>query len=237
MKRFADFIFENETNKQLDKPFRTPGGPKKFAVYVKNDKGNVVKVNFGDPDMEIKRDSEENRKSFRARHGCDDPGPKWKARYWSCKFWSAKNVSDLLGEDCEQDIDEQEKSEDDPCWDGYVQYGMKKKNGKEVPNCVPIEDAVDMLNQNDQQIQEGKQLTTPQGHKYYKSKGKYDNLDREITLDDGTTFTLTTVRTPNHGKRWVIKNPKPGGKRTIPGVSKAKLGDAIDQYIAVKGKG
>lgn len=72
---------------QLNKPFRTPGGPKKFSVYVKNDKGNVVKVNFGDPNMKIKKNIPERRKSFRARHNCDNPGPKWKARYWSCKAW------------------------------------------------------------------------------------------------------------------------------------------------------
>ena len=72
----------------LNKPFRTPDGPKKFSVYVKNEKGNVVKVNFGDPNMEIKRDDPARRKSFRARHKCDtNPGPKWKARYWSCKKW------------------------------------------------------------------------------------------------------------------------------------------------------
>lgn len=80
----------------LNDPFRTSDGPKKFSVYVKNDKGNVVKVNFGDPNMEIKRDDPERRKSFRARHNCDDPGPKWKARYWSCRMWSkGKTVSDL----------------------------------------------------------------------------------------------------------------------------------------------
>lgn len=71
----------------LNKPFRTPDGPKKFSVYVKNDKGNVVKVNFGDPNMRIKKNIPERRKSFRARHNCDNPGPKWKARYWSCKAW------------------------------------------------------------------------------------------------------------------------------------------------------
>ena len=81
---------------KLNKPFRTPSGPKKFSVYVKNDKGNVVKVNFGDPNMEIKRDDPARRKSFRARHQCDSsPGPRWKARYWSCKFWSSPKVSDL----------------------------------------------------------------------------------------------------------------------------------------------
>jgi hypothetical protein len=71
----------------LNKPFRTPDGPKKFSVYVKNDRGNVVKVNFGDPNMKIKKNIPERRRSFRARHNCDNPGPKWKARYWSCKAW------------------------------------------------------------------------------------------------------------------------------------------------------
>lgn len=80
---------------KLNKPFRTPGGPKKFGVYVKNDKGNVVLVRFGDPNMEIKRDDPDRRKAFRSRHNCDSPGPKWKARYWSCKMWSDKPVSDI----------------------------------------------------------------------------------------------------------------------------------------------
>jgi hypothetical protein len=71
----------------LNKPFRTPDGPKKFSVYVKNDNGNVVKVNFGDPNMKIKKNIPERRKSFRARMRCDNPGPKYKARYWSCKAW------------------------------------------------------------------------------------------------------------------------------------------------------
>ena len=72
----------------LNKPFRTPDGPKKFAVYTKNGSGKVVIVRFGDPNMEIKRDNPKRRKSFRARHKCDTaPGPKWKARYWSCKMW------------------------------------------------------------------------------------------------------------------------------------------------------
>ena len=71
----------------LNKPFLTPDGPKKRSVYVKNGKGNVVKVNFGDPNMRIKKNSPSHRKSFRARHHCENPGPKWKARYWSCKKW------------------------------------------------------------------------------------------------------------------------------------------------------
>ena len=72
------------------------GDVKKTKVYVKNDKGNVVKVEFGDPNMSIKRDDPARRKAFRDRHGCDNPGPKWKAKYWSCKFWSGKSVTDLM---------------------------------------------------------------------------------------------------------------------------------------------
>lgn len=70
---------------KLGKPMR--GDVKKFKVYVKNPKGNVVKVNFGDPDMKIKKSNPERRKSFRARHNCDNPGPRHKARYWSCRAW------------------------------------------------------------------------------------------------------------------------------------------------------
>lgn len=69
----------------LGKPMQ--GDVKKFKVYVKNDKGNIVKVNFGDPNMRIKKSNPARRKSFRARHNCDNPGPRTKARYWSCRKW------------------------------------------------------------------------------------------------------------------------------------------------------
>ncbi len=76
---------------KLGKPMQ--GDSKKFKVYVKNDKGNVVKVNFGQGGdakggtMRIRKSNPKARKSFRARHNCDNPGPRWKARYWSCKKW------------------------------------------------------------------------------------------------------------------------------------------------------
>jgi hypothetical protein len=70
------------------------GDVKKFKVYVKNDKGNVVKVNFGfggksahGKRMTIKKNNPARRKSFRARMNCDNPGPRWKARYWACRTW------------------------------------------------------------------------------------------------------------------------------------------------------
>lgn len=69
----------------LNKPMQ--GDVKKFKVYVKNPKGNVVKVNFGDPNSTIKKNNPSRRKSFRARHNCDNPGPKTGARYWSCRKW------------------------------------------------------------------------------------------------------------------------------------------------------
>lgn len=70
---------------QLNKPMR--GDVKKFKVYVKNKKGNVIKVNFGDPNMRIKKHIPARRKSFRARHRCDTAKDKTTARYWSCRAW------------------------------------------------------------------------------------------------------------------------------------------------------
>ena len=73
---------------KLGKPFLTPDGPKKRSVYVKNPKsGNVIKVNFGDKKMKIKKSNPARRRSFRARHKCHTAKDRTKARYWSCKFW------------------------------------------------------------------------------------------------------------------------------------------------------
>ena len=122
----------------LNKPFRTKGGSKKFGVYTKNGSGNVVIVRFGDPNMEIKRDDPARRKAFRSRHSCDSPGPKWKARYWSCRQWrGGKKVEAEQGCGC-NDKNAEAKDKDDPCTEGYEQYGMKMKNGRKVPNCIPI---------------------------------------------------------------------------------------------------
>ena len=98
---------EKEKKGPLNKIMRDSGGNKKFKVYVKDPKtGNIKTVRFGDPNMEIKRDDPERRKNFRARHNCDNPGPKTKARYWSCKQWRAgakveddfKPIGDFIAE-------------------------------------------------------------------------------------------------------------------------------------------
>lgn len=129
---------EEKKGKKLNKPFRTSGGPKKFSVYVKNEKGNVVKVNFGDPNMEIKRDDPARRKSFRARHGCDNPGPKTKAKYWSCKMWSKKSVTKMTkGEEVEaellEELDESESKQG--LWDNIRK--KKKREGKNYKPAKP----------------------------------------------------------------------------------------------------
>ena len=84
-----DAIKSLASKKELNKPFRTPDGPKKFAVYVKDpETGRVKIVRFGDPSMEIKRDNPERQRNFRARHKCDEAKDPTTPKYWSCKAWS-----------------------------------------------------------------------------------------------------------------------------------------------------
>ena len=106
----------------LNDPIRSSDGKRKFHVYVKNEKGNVIKLGFGDPNMEIKRDDPARRKSFRARHNCDNPGPKYKARYWSCFQWrgSAKVDNEFVPENIE--LDEAKVSVY-----GFISTGARKK--------------------------------------------------------------------------------------------------------------
>ena len=78
----------------LGKPMK--GDVKKYKVYVKNDSGNVVKVNFGDKGLSIKRDDPTRRRSFRARHKCSQKKDRTSAGYWSCRMWSSKPVSQIL---------------------------------------------------------------------------------------------------------------------------------------------
>ena len=101
IKEFCEFMksYKSDINEaeyqgrkvKLGKPMQ--GDTKKFKVYVKNDKGNVVKVNFGQGGdakggtMRIRKSNPKARASFRARHNCDSPGPRHKARYWSCRKW------------------------------------------------------------------------------------------------------------------------------------------------------
>lgn len=88
MLSFLEFIAEAEYQGRevpLNKPMA--GDVKKSKVFVKNESGKVVKVNFGDKNMTIKKNIPARRRSFRARHNCDEPGPKTKPRFWSCRAW------------------------------------------------------------------------------------------------------------------------------------------------------
>jgi hypothetical protein len=130
---------EKNKGKKLNKPFRTSKGPKKFSVYVKNEKGNVVKVNFGDPNMEIKRDNPARRKSFRARHNCENPGPKTKARYWSCKMWSKKSVTKMTKAEDTEGLEEQILEEESEAKKGLWENirDKKKRMGKKYKAAKP----------------------------------------------------------------------------------------------------
>jgi len=120
----------------LNKPFRLPSGSKKkFGVYVKNDKGNIVMVKFGDPNMSIKRDNPERRKAYRSRHGCDNPGPKYKANYWSCKMWSAKPVSKITGSEEEVTLEAEVQAKGKGLW--YNIQQKKKRMGKNYRPAKP----------------------------------------------------------------------------------------------------
>jgi hypothetical protein len=124
-----DILAAKKGKAPLNKPFRLPSGSKKkFGVYVKNDKGNIVKVTFGDPNMSIKRDNPERRKAYRSRHGCDNPGPKYKANYWSCKMWSAKPVSKITGSEEEITLEIDVQAKNKGLW--YNIQQKKKRMGK-----------------------------------------------------------------------------------------------------------
>ena len=88
MKTYREFVTAEYQGRDVPLGKKMKGDVKKSKVYVKDPSTeNVKKVEFGDPNMRIKKSNPARRKSFRARHNCDNPGPRTKARYWSCKSW------------------------------------------------------------------------------------------------------------------------------------------------------
>jgi len=121
----------------LNKPFRTQGGKKKFAVYVQNSAGRVVVVRFGDPNMEIKRDDPKRRKAFRDRHNCDTANDKTTPRYWSCRQWrGGKKVEASLSDEWEsneeQPIFADIEEIDEDCCDDCSEHAEAKMIRKDV---------------------------------------------------------------------------------------------------------
>ena len=135
---------------KLNDPFRLPSGSKKkFGVYVKNPKtGNVIKVEFGDPNLSIKRDDPDRLKNFRARHNCDQKTDKTTPGYWSCKFWEKdKPVSKLLkkgkvesvgeGCGCDECMSESKKKK--------ITYVINRRTGEVVYGPTDVADAKQFL--------------------------------------------------------------------------------------------
>ena len=181
----------------LNKPFRLPSGSKKkFGVYVKNDKGNIVKVTFGDPNMSIKRDNPERRKAYRSRHNCDNPGPKYKANYWSCKMWSAKPVSKITGSCGKPNCGSVQNSEEETTLEIDVQakskglwYNIQQKKKRMGKNYRPAKPGSP-----DRPSQEA--LKKAQGSDYLNEEYEWDGeteFDQIVFLEDKSLAQVEEV--------------------------------------------
>jgi hypothetical protein len=198
-------IYEDDKKKvKLNKIMR--GDVKKYKVYVKNDKGNVVKVNFGDPNMEIKRDDPARRRNFRARHNCDNPGPRWKARYWACKTWSAKPVSAMLKEDTELVEEKKNKPKNSKKWSSCLAQAKAKFD---VYPCVPLDSlAITKTGpESYENLKVGQEILTFNVTKDVLEWQPIKNLHffenaPLVQLGKATGFQVKC--TPNH--KWVVKN-------------------------------
>lgn len=172
---------EKDEDKPLNKPFRLPSGSsKKFGVYVK-DGDKIKKVTFGDPDMEIKRDDDEARSSFRARHKCDQQSDKTSAAYWSCKMWEKGfSVSDVL----EKEIKEANTMD-------YEKLKKKKEAGEELSEeetaFLKAEEEKKKASQKEQQVKESEE--TPED----KSEGTTEESKEEKEVPQAKEISVKEV--------------------------------------------
>lgn len=182
---FTSKIIAKKGKAPLNKPFRLPSGSKKkFGVYVKNDKGNIVKVTFGDPNMSIKRDDPARRKAYRSRHGCDNPGPKYKANYWSCKMWSAKPVSKITGSEEEITLEADIQAKSKGLW-----YNIQQKKKRMGKNYRPAPEG-----SKDRPTQEA--LKKAQASDYFNEEYEWDGeteFDQIVFLEDKSLAQVEEV--------------------------------------------
>ncbi len=182
------------------------GDVKKYKVYVKNDKGNVVKVNFGDPNMEIKRDDPDRRRNFRARHNCDNPGPRWKARYWACKTWSAKPVSAMLKESENLEEATKNKAKNPKKWSSCISQAKQKFD---VYPCVPL-DSLAITKEgpvSKDQLKIGQEILTYNIQKEeleWKPVLNIHSFENAPLVQIGKATGFQVKCTPNH--KWVVKS-------------------------------
>ena len=163
----------------LNKPFRTPGANKKFGVYTMGPNGNVVIVRFGDPNMEIKRDDPKRRKAFRDRHNCDNPGPKYKARYWSCRQWrGGKKVEageEPCGCGCMDDFEAEEGNDIENLEAEMLRRGVYDNPGEAMEEAKRM--GCDAIHQHEEN---GKTVFMPcKTHEEYMSKNKGKDVEVE----------------------------------------------------------
>tara|TARA_Y100000004_G_C8956848_1_gene431290 strand:+ start:1990 stop:4362 length:2373 start_codon:yes stop_codon:yes gene_type:complete len=187
---------------KLNKPFRTPDGPKKFAVYTKNEKGTVVIVRFGDPNMEIKRDDPKRRKAFRDRHNCANPGPKWKARYWSCYQW--RSGSKVEGSEFNKTSECLESDMDCGC-------GCKDKTVE-----AKMEDYL---------------FRSPEGARKKSKEIGFDGEIHESTLADGTKL-YSPAKTEREFIEWYRKNDPDAEEELSAAEPTPKNDETHDEYMS-----
>ena len=226
---FTDQIIKAKEGKTLNKPFRTPKGPKKFSVYVKNEKGNVVKVNFGDPNMEIKRDDPGRRKNFRARHNCDNPGPKTKARYWSCRQWrGGKKVEAELTEAMKPLHDIKISSEPSE-WDGETLV-----EERDLLLTWPALADAEVVNEDCEECQSEAALPTPsneENHEQFMSRCMADSKINQEFADPKQRYAVCMKQHEGHNfkesesKRGLWDNIRDKKKRMGDKYRPAKPGD------------
>ena len=176
----------------LNKPFRTQGGKKKFAVYVQNSAGKVVIVRFGDPNMEIKRDDPKRRKAFRDRHNCSEKKDRTTPGYWSCRQWRGSNkveatLSDEWESNEEQPIFADIEQIDEDCCDDCSEHAEAKMIRKDVfdnpaeANKRAKEMGLDGIHSHEE---DGEKVFMPgKTHEEYMSKNKGKDIP-EASYDD-----------------------------------------------------
>ena len=238
----------------LNKPFRTQGGKKKFAVYVQNSAGKVVIVRFGDPNMEIKRDDPKRRKAFRDRHNCSEKKDRTTPGYWSCRQWRGSNkveatLSDEWESNEEQPIFADIEQIDEDCCDDCSEHAEAKMIRKDVfdnpaeANKRAKEMGLDGIHSHEE---DGEKVFMPgKTHEEYMSKNKgkdipeasYDD-DEEKEAGYGKVLKRDNIAAdepapPKDRKKGSKKNPKDSAKDSKGGIT---FSESVTKSLSTKVK-
>lgn len=239
----------------LNKPFRTQGGKKKFAVYVQNNAGKVVIVRFGDPNMEIKRDDPKRRKAFRDRHNCSEKKDRTTPGYWSCRQWRGSNkveatLSDEWESNEEQPIFADIEQIDEDCCDDCSEHAEAKMIRKDVYD-NPGEAAgrakemgLDGIHSHEEN---GETVFMPgKTHEEYMSKNKGKDIPEDASYDDdeekeasyGKVLKRDNIAAdkpapPEDRKKGSKKNPKDSAKDSKGGIT---FSESVTKSLSTKVK-